>query len=275
MLLALAMVLSFAACAKDETPNTPDDDKTPVEDDKTPEDDKTSEDDKTPEDDKTSEDDVKVMTYAEYAAAAIDADVVIEAYVQATQGWWDNKIVVYAQDADGAYFIYNMTCSEEDAAKLTKGTKIRVTGNKIEFNGEVEIGEGATFEIIADAEPFVAEAKDVTAALGTDDLIKDMNKFVAFKGLTVAAKKAADGTEVAYFYGWDGSGEQGSDLYFDVTDGTNVYSFTVESYLCGKDTDVYKAVEALKVGDKIDCEGFLYWYNGVNPHITSVTVVAE
>ena len=38
-----------------------------------------------------------------------------------------------------------------------------------------------------------------------------------------------------------------------------------------KDSDVYKAVEALNIGDKIDMEGFLYWYEGVNPHITSVT----
>jgi hypothetical protein len=30
-------------------------------------------------------------------------------------------------------------------------------------------------------------------------------------------------------------------------------------------------VEALQVGDVIDAEGFLYWYNGANPHITKVT----
>jgi len=35
-----------------------------------------------------------VMTYAQYDAAAMDAEVVIEAYVQATQSWWDNKITV-------------------------------------------------------------------------------------------------------------------------------------------------------------------------------------
>lgn len=268
MLLALALVLSFAACAKDETPDTPDEEVTGDETDKTTDDDTTADDD-------NATDEVKVMTYAEYMAAAKDDAVVIEAYVQATQGWWDNKIVVYAQDADGAYFIYNMVCTEEDAAKLTKGTKIRVTGFKTEFNGEIEVAEGATFEFVEGADIFVAEPKDVTALLGTEELADDMNKFVSFKGLTVAAKTAADGSEVAFFYDWDGSGTQGKDLYFDVTDGTNTYSFTVESYLCGVDTDVYKAVEALKVGDKVDCEGFLYWYNGVNPHITSVTVVAE
>ena len=69
-----------------------------------------------------------VMTYAEYDAAEMDAEVVIETYVQATQSWWDNKITVYTQDEDGAYFLYEMACSEEDAAKLVPGAKIKVTG---------------------------------------------------------------------------------------------------------------------------------------------------
>ena len=50
------------------------------------------------------------------------------------------------------------------------------------------------------------------------------------------------------------------------------YTFTVESYLCDNTTDVYKTVQSLQVGDTVDMEGFLYWYEGVNPHITSVTV---
>ena len=33
---------------------------------------------------------------------------------------------------------------------------------------------------------------------------------------------------------------------------------------------MYKDVEALQVGDVIDLEGFLYWYHGATPHITSV-----
>ena len=64
-----------------------------------------------------------VMTYAEYAAAELDAEVTIECYVQATQSWWDNKITVYAADQEGAYFLYELACSEEDAAKLVPGTK--------------------------------------------------------------------------------------------------------------------------------------------------------
>ena len=59
-----------------------------------------------------------VMTYAEYAAAALDSEVTIEAYVQAHQSWWDDKVTVYAADKDGAYFMYNMACSEEDISEV-------------------------------------------------------------------------------------------------------------------------------------------------------------
>ena len=50
------------------------------------------------------------------------------------------------------------------------------------------------------------------------------------------------------------------------------YNFCVEKYLRDESTDVYKAVEGLKVGDVVDIEGFLYWYNGANLQATSVTV---
>lgn len=212
-----------------------------------------------------------VMTYAEYKAAELDSAVVIEAYVQATQSWWNDTITVYSQDKDGGYFIYNMACSEADSAKLVPGTKIKVSGVKSEWSGEVEIID-ATFEIETDA-TYIAPAEDVTAFLGKDSIADYQNKFVAFKGLTVAAAGTNEaGEEVAFLYNWDGSGQEGSDLYFNVTLGDQTYTFTVESYLCGADTAVYKAVKELKIGDTVDLEGFLYWYNGINPHITSVKV---
>jgi hypothetical protein len=61
------------------------------------------------------------------------------------------------------------------------------------------------------------------------------------------------------------------DLYFKVSKDGKVYDFIVEFYLCGQDTEVYKAVEALQVGDVIDVEAYLYWYNGANPHTIKVT----
>jgi len=197
-----------------------------------------------------------VMTYAEYDAAEMDAEVVIEAYVQATQSWWDNKITVYTQDEDGAYFLYEMACSEEDAAKLVPGAKIKVTGYKGAWAGEVEVMD-ATFEFVEGGEAYIAEPMDVTALLGTEDLIKHQNKKVSFKGLTVEAIEYKNG-------------EPGDDIYVTVSLNGQSYSFCVERYLTGPETEVYAAVGELKAGDVIDVEGFLYWYEGVNTHITAV-----
>lgn len=210
-----------------------------------------------------------VMTYEEYVAAPIDSEVVIETYVQAKQSWWEDKATVYTQDKDGAYFLYDMACSAEDYEKLTPGTKIKVTGYKAEWAGEVEVADAA-FEI--EEGNYVAEAVDATAWLGTDELIQHQNEFASFKGMTVEASTDADGNEVAYLYNWDGSGQEGDDLYFNASINGETYTFTIESYLCDSTTEVYAAVKNLSVGDVIDMEGFLYWYEGVNPHITAVMV---
>ena len=218
--------------------------------------------------------DVVVMSHEEYVAAPVDSLVCVETYVQAKQSWWQDTASVYCQSEDGAYFLYSMPCSEEEFnTDLAIGNKIRVTGYKSEWSGEVEVVD-ATFEFVEDADEFIAEAKDVTELLGTDELAESQNQFVSFKGLTVEASTDADGNEAAFLYNWDGSGSQdaNSDLYFNASYDGETYTFTVESYLCDNTTDVYKAVEGLEIGDEIDLEGFLYWYNGANPHITAVTV---
>ena len=228
MLLVLVMALSFAACGGEKAPETQ-----PTEAKNT------------------------VMTYAEYVAAEIDDLVTIEAYVQGTQSWWDNKITVYAQDKDGAYFLYELACSEEDAAKLVPGTKIRVTGDKAEWAGELEI-MNATFEFLDADDTYIASHVDVTELLGTEELIQKQNQKVRFTGMTIES--------ISYK-----NDEPGDDIYITVSyNGTN-YDFCVERYLTGPETEMYKAVAYLKQGDVVDIEGFLYWYEGVNTHITGIT----
>lgn len=198
-----------------------------------------------------------VMTYAEYAAAELDAAVVIEAYVQSTQSWWENKITVYAADLDGAYFLYEMACSEADAAKLTPGTKIKVTGYKGAWAGEVEV-MGATFEFVGEeGDTYIAPALNVNSLVGKDSLVKYQNQLVSFKGAVVESVEYKNG-------------ERGDDVYLTAKINGVSISFCVEMYLTGPDTDVYKTVEALKAGDVIDVEAYLYWYNGANPHVVSV-----
>ena len=86
MLLALVMTVAIVGCTNTEDAETPD---------------------------------VKgegVMTYAEYAAAELQTEVVIETFIQAKQGWWENNGVgmatFYTQDTEGGYFLYNLPCSK-------------------------------------------------------------------------------------------------------------------------------------------------------------------
>ena len=163
------------------------------------------------------------MSHEEYMAAELDTEVTVETYVQAKQSWWEDKATIYAQSKDGAYFIYNAACSESDYEKLTPGTKILVTGYKSEWSGEIEIID-ATIEIKKGS--YTAEPLDVTAMLGTDELEAHQNEKVSFKGMTV---EPANGDGAAFLYNWDGSGQEGDDLYFNVSLNGNTYSFTVES----------------------------------------------
>ena len=221
--------------------------------------------------DTTEDSDVAVMSYADFVAADVDTEVVVETYVQDKQGWWENEGVgmatFYTQDKDGAYFLYNMPCSQEDYDAMVPGTKIRVTGFKSEWSGEVEIID-ATYEIL-DGDTYVAEATDLTDKIADAEALADyMNQYVSFTGLTVAEREGA-----AFTYGWDGSKAQGDDLYINLEDADgNVYTFVVESYLRGADTEVYQAVEALNVGDTVDITGFMYWYEGPQVHVTVATV---
>jgi len=201
----------------------------------------------------------KAMSHKDFMAAAMDSEVVVDTYIQATQGWWEKDgqgvITAYCQSKDGAYFAYEMKCAKEDAAKLIPGTKIRITGTKAEWSGEIEIID-ATFEFVK-GDSFVAEALDATALLGTDKLIDHQNEKVSFKGLTV---------EKVEYQG----GQPGKDIYLTVGLNDKSYSFCVESYLTGTQSDVYLTVGALEAGDVVDIEGFLYWYEGANPHITNI-----
>ena len=104
MLLVLTMVLSFAACAKQDTvsPTVADVAITTAAADPTPAA-ETDASDPAPV--------VTAMNHADYVAADNETEVVVETYVQAHQSWWDNKVTVYCQSPDGAYFLYELACS--------------------------------------------------------------------------------------------------------------------------------------------------------------------
>ncbi len=261
VLLSLLVVLTIAGCAKKEEPApAPEPEPTP---------------------EPAPSEEVTVSSYADYAALPSDgsAVVTIESYVQGAQSYYNGTASLYLQDKDGAYFVYGGQMSEEDYAKIVdstdftdgwkgigNGTKVQVTGTKAEWAGEVELTD-ATVTVV-DGDKWVAEAADITSSLATDPADK-MNQKVKFTDMTVVASNE-DGA--SFLYNWDGSGAEGDDVYFNVEKDGMTYTFLVESYLCYNGSDAYDAAEALQVGQTVDLEGFLYWYEGPQPHITSITV---
>lgn len=265
MLLILTMIPVFAACAKTDSPT-----ETQV-----------SSTDTSAVQAETAaaqtEPSATVMDYEEFMASPMDAEVSIETYVQASERWWDGKVTLYCQSPEGGYYLYNLACTEEDAAKFVPGIKIQATGLKAQWNGNTEIIDGtvSVAEVGDGYAAYIAKAADVTALLGTDALAAQMNRLGAFKGMTVAPSTNADGKEAAFLYKEDGSGEQGDDIYFNLTDGANTIRCRINVHMlgCDADSEVYKAAETLKLDNKVDAEGFLYWHTSVTPHITSLTVV--
>ena len=253
LVLTLALGIALVACGKEETPVAEEPAAEAVEETVAVEEPAAEATEEAAAEETAADD---VMSYADFVAADLDSEVVVETYVQAKQSWWEDKATFYTQDQDGAYFIYEMACSQEDYDKLVPGTKIKVTGVKSEWSGEVEIVD-ATYEI--EDGNFVATAKDATDLLGKDELIDLQNQLVSFSDMTVEA--------VAF------KNEQpGDDIYVTLSkDGAN-YEFCLEYYLNGSDEKFYNLVSGLEAGQTVDVEGFLYWYEGANPHLTNVTV---
>ena len=126
------------------------------------------------------------------------------------------------------------------------------------YLGDAVVEEDGTFELLEGN--FVAEPFDATALLGTEELIAHQNKVVSFKGMVVEAISFKND-------------KPGDDIYVTLSNNGASYDFCVEYYLTGTETEVYNTVCELNAGDVIDVEGFLYWYEGPNTHITSVTVI--
>lgn len=215
---------------------------------------------------------IQAMTYAEYMAASDGAKVVIEGYLQNSAfSFGFSRVNMFLQDDDGAYYVYMASCDEEKAAKLTPGVKVRVSGVKGSYAGEVEIQEQSTFEVLSDVK--VYDPVDVTSLLGdAGSLERLMNKKIAVKDLVIRESYDKEDRVYASLYKWDGSGKAGEDddIYFSASHLDNSSTFVIESDENHEGSNVYNAALALAVGDVIDLEGYMYWYNGPNVHVDSI-----
>ena len=212
-----------------------------------------------------------VMSYFDYEDAEKGAIVTVAGFISGLQKYSSgySNTTFYLANSDGGYFVYRLSCTQEEYDNLKVGKLVKITGPKSEWKGEVEINcDGKVlnqdiFYTVYDTNvTYEATPINITSA---DEY---MNELVKVEGAIVVSYD--DEVETAFSYGPEGGLERGADLYFKVeVDGLR-YTFVVESDLCNEDTDVYKAVEALKVGDVIDITGFAYFYNTIQLQVTEI-----
>lgn len=213
-------------------------------------------------------DDPAIMSYPSFLEAEEDSPVTIEAYVQAKEALRNGYCCLYVQNEEGAFYLPRMHCSQEEFDSLEIGRKIRVNGYKSHWNDSLEISD-ATIQMIDGS--WIAEAKNVTSLIGTEELIQHQNEKVCFHGMTV--ETMPDGHSV-WYSGWDNTAPEGEDseLYFRASHEGTICDFTVKPSLCQNVQDVLHTLQALQSGDTVDLTGFLRFYNGALPRITEITL---
>lgn len=224
---------------------------------------------------------IEVMDYENFMAAEAGDFVAIEGYVSAKQSWWADKATMYlaGENAGEGYFIYEMTMTEAEYNNDYKiGAKVRIYGAKTIYAGEHEImGKDINYDLST-----VETAKasnhivDITSSVKADDIEKYQNsKFTAtLKVKQYPAQAEGSNTTVAAngAYAYKGS-EPTDDLYFILVDAAgNELSCCVEKYLTSAYATVKEALMSadFTVGELVEVEGYLYWWEGANPHITSI-----
>ena len=222
---------------------------------------------------------VGALTHAQYIAADKDTgeDLVIEAYIQTVARVDDSTFSLFLEDAVGGYYVYRLYTEADDAARIIPGTHLRITGKKTDYLKEVELADGAVYEILDGY--YLAGPKDVTALITDEEALRDyMNCQVKLGGGLVVPSYDADGEAHPFLYKYNGSGEHGDDLYFTVLLDGRYVTCVVESDEFVADTALYDEVCALQAGTILDLEASLYWYSektefGAQPHVRRICAV--
>lgn len=220
----------------------------------------------------------QAMTYEQFMEAEAGDEVTIEGFIAAKQSWWNDQVTLYllTETSGEGYFVYNMACTEDENNNVYKiGTYVHIEASaKTVFAGEHEImGDDITKVEVIDAGDKTMNTTPIDVSNKLTSLEQYQNSY--FKAtLTVVEYETTDQNVVvdsSNAFGYKGSTPT-DDLYFTISDGTTELACCVEAYLTGSETAVHQTVQTLSVGDEVTVEGYLYWWNGANPHITSIVI---
>lgn len=214
----------------------------------------------------------KALSHADFIKAEVGTEVSVQGYIQDRCTWYNGAASFYFQDSNGGYYVYNLACTEDEYKNtLTVGADLFVTSQKAEWRGEVEVDytkvtENAKWEIASKSTKVYPATK--VADIATATLDKYKNTKVATGELEVTK---------APFTSWEDyslTPAAGADVYFAVKDSAgNELTFVVEAYLEDSQygSATYTAVTELAVGDKVELEGFVYYYDAPQMQVTKCT----
>ena len=201
----------------------------------------------------------KVNSIAEYDALNAKEAVTVHGVIVAKEAYgasYKNTSVYLASvDGVGGVYAYRLACTEEQYNNELKiGQKIFVSGKKYVYNGLREFDGGCTY--ILDTEAAVTPTVTDITSIVKDGSVKDkdlQNQLVKFENLEVISVSEKD--------------DKGR---FNIVCGTETNNITVRvnTYLTAKDSDAYKAYEALNLlpGMLIDVNGVAGYYNALQVH---------
>ncbi|MBQ9098810.1 MAG: hypothetical protein IJY50_05210, partial [Clostridia bacterium] len=197
----------------------------------------------------------KVNTYAEYAAAADDAPVVVKGVITGimakSDGDKENNVFLQDLNNEGGYYLYNMEKDPITDLGLKVGMTVEAIGIKATYYGTHEV-KNVSIEIVDSTiktvtpvdytELFTAAEKNDEAALSAKQ-----SMLVTIKGVEVTGQDIGNG----YFkFKLDGV-----ETYVRIS-GTSNCTTAAES-------DAFKATHTAKQGYFADVTGIVQQYNGV------------
>ena len=204
--------------------------------------------------------------------------IVLTAYIQYFE--YDGKTVdIFMQDEDGGYFTYGLTVTEDEYNAFNNHLykEITILGEKDKVNGFFELSSISEwyFSNPKGDREFRATPYDITSIVTDYDAMSTHQGELITLDCTVELCRDEENNPCAFLYKYNGTGRAGDDLYIHITEKSGI-ELVVETDVFKDGSELYEYVENnLQVGDKITVVGYLWWYNGPQPHIISLVPQGE
>ncbi len=139
----------------------------------------------------------KVLSYAEYVAAAKDDTVIVRGVVTGiiSKSYGDSYNCIYLSDAEGGYYVYGMTDDPvETGVKL--GDDVIVTGKRDTYSGTYEIVQ-ASVEVVSSGHTVtptdLTETFKAATSLKDESLASKQSALVTVKGVEISGQDTGSG----------------------------------------------------------------------------------